>query len=243
MEVLKVENLSYTYNDFCILNDISFSVFQGDFLGIIGPNGAGKTTLFNCILGFLGNYSGNIEIFGQNIHKIKHMKNIGYIQQKKSIHSNFPITVKEVVSLPMNKIPNKNEKIDAILKQTHLHKYKNTQIGQLSGGEQQRLRISISLATKPKILILDEPTNELDEESQHIFYSLLSEINKKDNITIIWASHDLDAVNKFANKVACINKKMFFHGDSNKFFDDPDNLKNYSEYSMQKHMQFHNSHF
>ncbi|MGD1836398.1 MAG: metal ABC transporter ATP-binding protein [Nitrososphaeraceae archaeon] len=243
MEILKVENLSYKYSDSYILNDISFSVYQGDFLGIIGPNGAGKTTLFNCMLGFLSDYSGNIIFFGQNIRKIKHIKEVGYIQQKKSIPSNFPITVKELISLPMTKIPNKNETIDSILKQTRLDKYKNTQIGQLSGGEQQRLRISIALATKPKILILDEPTNELDHESQHIFYSLLSEINERDNITIIWSSHDLDAVNKFANKVACINRKMFFHGNSDDFFDDPDNLKNYSEYSMQKHMHFHNSHF
>ena len=91
----------------------------------------------------------------------------------------------------------------------------------------------------PKILILDEPNTGVDQQSINLFFGILKELNSKQGITIIWSSHDLDAVNKLANHVACLNRTLFFHGESEKFFSDDDLVKQYSEASMQEHMHHH----
>lgn len=239
MALVSVQSVSYNYNSESVLENVSFDVEEGDFLGIIGPNGAGKTTLFHCILGLLNSYSGKITILNQDIKKYKKIfRKIGYIPQKKSIDQKFPLTVKELVSLSLPRNTSKNIVLE-ILKQVGLYKLKNKTIGQLSGGQQQRVLIAKALVNNPIILMLDEPTNELDHKSQNDFYSLLKELNEKNKITIIWSSHDMDAVNKYANKVSCINKRMFFHGDKREFFSSEDHLKNYSESTMQIHMHSH----
>ena len=239
MALVSVQSVSYNYNSESVLENVSFDVEEGDFLGIIGPNGAGKTTLFHCMLGLLNSYSGKIIILNQDIKKYKKIfRKIGYIPQKKSIDQKFPLTVKELVSLSLPRNTSKNIVLE-ILKQVGLYKLKNKTIGQLSGGQQQRVLIAKALVNNPIILILDEPTNELDPKSQNDFYSLLKELNEKNKITIIWSSHDMDAVNKYANKVSCINKRMFFHGDKGEFFSSEDNIKNYSESTMQIHMHSH----
>ncbi|HEY6658139.1 MAG TPA: metal ABC transporter ATP-binding protein [Nitrososphaeraceae archaeon] len=239
MALVSVQSVSYNYNSESVLENVSFDVEEGDFLGIIGPNGAGKTTLFHCMLGLLNSYSGKITILNQDIKKYKKVfRKIGYIPQKKSIDQKFPLTVKELVSLSLPRNTSKNIVLE-ILKQVGLYKLKNKTIGQLSGGQQQRVLIAKALVNNPIILMLDEPTNELDHKSQNDFYSLLKELNEKNKITIIWSSHDMDAVNKYANKVSCINKRMFFHGDKGEFFSSEDHLKNYSESTMQIHMHSH----
>jgi zinc transport system ATP-binding protein len=239
MPLVSVQSVSYNYNSESVLENVSFDVEEGDFLGIIGPNGAGKTTLFHCMLGLLNSYSGKITILNQDIKKYKKIyRKIGYIPQKKSIDQKFPLTVKELVSLSLPRNTSKNIVLE-ILKQVGLYKLKNKTIGQLSGGQQQRVLIAKALVNNPIILMLDEPTNELDHKSQNDFYSLLKELNEKNKITIIWSSHDMDAVNKYANKVSCINKRMFFHGDKREFFSSEDHLKNYSESTMQIHMHSH----
>ena len=239
MPLVSVQSVSYYYNSESVLENVSFDIEEGDFLGIIGPNGAGKTTLFHCMLGLLNSYSGRITILNQDIKKNKKIfKTIGYIPQKKSIDQKFPLTVQELVSLSLTRKTSKNIVFE-ILKQVGLYKMKNKTIGQLSGGQQQRVLIAKALVNNPIILMLDEPTNELDQKSQNDFYFLLKELNEKNKITIIWTSHDMDAVNKYANKVSCINKRMFFHGDKGEFFSSEDHLKNYSESTMQIHMHSH----
>ncbi|HSF00584.1 MAG TPA: metal ABC transporter ATP-binding protein [Nitrososphaeraceae archaeon] len=239
MPLVSVQSLSYNYNSEMVLENVSFNVEEGDFLGIIGPNGAGKTTLFQCILGLLNTYSGRITILNEDVKKNKKIfTKIGYIPQKKSIDEKFPLTVEELVSLSLTRKTSMNT-VYEILKQVGLYNMKNKLIGQLSGGQQQRVLIAKALVNKPIILMLDEPTNELDQKSQDDFYFLLKELNEKNKITIIWTSHDMNAVNKYANKVSCINKKMFFHGDKEEFFSNEDHLKNYSESPMQIHMHAH----
>ena len=146
--------------------------------------------------------------------------------------------MEELVSLSLTRKTSMNV-VYEILKQVGLYNMKNKLIGQLSGGQQQRVLIAKALVNNPIILMLDEPTNELDQKSQDDFYFLLKELNEKNKITIMWTSHDLNAVNKYANKVSCINKKMFFHGDKEEFFSNEDHLKNYSESPMQIHMHTH----
>lgn len=239
MQIVKVSSVSFEYGSEKILDDISFSVDEGDFLGIIGPNGAGKTTLFFCMLGLIHGYNGEIKIFGENIRRNKKiLKQIGYIPQRKSIDRRFPLTIKELVSLS---ITNKSyiDNVDKVLRYVDLYDNRNKIIGQLSGGQQQRVLIAKALVNNPKMLMLDEPTNELDQASQDNFYLFLKQLNDEEKITIIWTSHDLDAVNRLSNKISCINKKMFYHGTKDDFFSNDNNLKKYSESQMQIHMHSH----
>jgi zinc transport system ATP-binding protein len=239
MQVVEIDRLSYAYAGSLVLDNISFSMGEGDLLGMIGPNGAGKTTLFSCMLGLLNDYTGTIKIFGQDVRKNSDaLRSIGYIQQKKAIEQNFPATVEEIVSLGFSGKVSR-EKIAAALETVGMSALKERRIGELSGGQQQRVLIAKAIVNNPKLLILDEPATGIDLETQNKFYALLKKLNQEEKITIIWASHDLDAVNKLASSVACINRSMFFHGKAHEFFENPDLLKAYSESSMQAHMHLH----
>jgi zinc transport system ATP-binding protein len=243
MQIAEIDRLSYAYSGNLVLDNISFTIDEGDILGIIGPNGAGKTTLFSCMLGLLDDYTGTIKILGDDIKKKngKVFKSIGYIPQKKTIEQNFPATVEEIVSLGITTIgKTSKEKIALALETVGLLAQKDRRVGELSGGQQQRVLIAKAMVNNPKLLILDEPVTGIDLEMQNRFYSLLKKLNQENKITIIWASHDLDAVNRFATSVACINRSMFFHGKAFEFFENPDLLKAYSESSMQAHMHLHN---
>jgi len=239
MKLVEIENLTVNYDGILALDNVSLSVEEKDFLGIIGPNGAGKTTLFSCMLGLLNNYQGEIRFFGTNIRKSKqYLHQIGYVPQKPVFEKNFPATVAEVVDMGLTK-NQKEETIDKVLQKVWLHELSHRRIGDLSGGQQQRVFIAKALANDPQILILDEPVTGIDSQSKDLFYQILLDLNKKDNITIIWSSHDLDAVAKLATKVACLNRTLFFHGISEEFFHDENLLKMYSESSMQMHMHHH----
>jgi zinc transport system ATP-binding protein len=242
--VVEIDKLSYAYSGSLVLDNISFSINEGDLLGMIGPNGAGKTTLFSCMLGLLGGYTGTIKIFGQDIRKDSKqaLKSIGYIPQRKTIDQNFPATVEEIVSLGITTGKITKEKITSALDTVGLSEQKDRRVGELSGGQQQRVLIAKALVNEPKLLILDEPATGIDLETQNKFYALLKKLNQEKKITIIWASHDLDAVNRLASSVACINRAMFFHGKAHEFFSDPDKVKAYSESSMQAHMHMHDHH-
>lgn len=238
-EVIKLENVTYRYNSDLVLEDISFKADEADLLGIIGPNGAGKTTLFSLILGLLEGYQGKITVFGEDIrNNRKVLKKIGYIPQKNIIDKGFPATVEEIVSLGVFERKTKDKIISAI-NTVGLLEQKHKRIGELSGGQQQRILIAKALVNEPQLLILDEPTTGIDLETQNKFYALLKKLNSENKITIILASHDLDAINKLANKIACVNRKMSFHGDAREFFGNEQLLKSYSESSMQAHMHLH----
>lgn len=240
MQVVNIDNVSYRFNSALVLENISFTVDKGDFVGIIGPNGAGKTTLFRSMLGLLEDYQGRITFFGEDIRKNRNiLQKIGYIPQKNSTDQGFPATVEEIVSLGItSRRPSKN-KINHAIETVGLFDQKTKRIGELSGGQQQRVLIAKALANEPELLILDEPVTGIDLKTQNKFYVLLKKLNEENKITIIWASHDLDAVKKLANKIACVNRRIFFHGDATIFFENNELLKAYSESTMQAHMQLH----
>ena len=236
--IVEIEKLSVEYTGIKALDDISFGIAEGDFLGIIGPNGAGKSTLFRCMLGLHTQYDGIIRFFGQNIKDSKkHLSQIGFVPQKPVIDKNFPATVREIISMSQNS--NDSKKVEEVLQKVWMHELADRRIGDLSIGQQQRIFIAKALVNSPRILILDEPVIGLDVYNQDLFFQILSELNTKEKISIIWSSHDLDAVERLANKVACLNKTLFFHGISQEFFSDDEMLKKYSETSMQMHMHHH----
>ena len=263
MNVLDVGNVSVSHNGTLAINNISFSVQEGDLLGVVGPNGAGKTTLFRAILG-LQSYQGKIKLFGYEGRQYDTLlPMVGYVPQKVNFESNFPATVFDVVALgilPEKKLRNgskliqncgccwnrifgtsskDNEKIEKVLEIVGLESLRNRRISELSGGEQQRTFIAKALVKEPVLLILDEPVTGVDMEVQKKFYSVIRKINKENKITIIWASHDLTAISDNATKVACMNRDLFFHGEKNEFFSNKEILKTYSESAMQMHMHHH----
>jgi len=239
LSVVEIEHLTVQYPDVKALDDVSFTVKKGDFLGIIGPNGAGKSTLFASMLGLHTRYKGTIKFFGKDIRKSKdYLKEIGYVPQKPIFEKNFPATVNDVVRMGLRQESDAN-RIDEILQQLWIHELSKKRIGELSGGQQQRVFIAKALVNNPKLLILDEPVTGIDQQSIDLFYSILRELNSKQKITIIWSSHDLDAVNQLANHVACLNRTLFFHGESDEFFENDELVKQYSEASMQEHMHHH----
>ena len=238
--IIKVTRLTYYYDSFPTLDNISFTVGKGDFLGIIGPNGAGKTTLFQCMLGIVGDYKGEINLFGSDIKQNKKiLQRIGYVPQKKSVEQTFPATVKEIVSLGVIGMKNRRDDIDMAIDFVELGAYRNKRIGELSEGQQQRAIIAKALVKQPELLILDEPTTGIDSATQERFYDLLTKLNKDKGITIVWSSHDMNAVERLANKVACIDRKLFFHGQSEDFFGNEERMKSYVEFAMQSHMNLH----
>ncbi len=238
-KVVEISNLTVRYEGFKAIDDVSFGIEQGDFLGIIGPNGAGKSTLFATMLGLMNQYEGTVKFFGIDIRKSRtYLNDVGYVPQKPIFEKNFPATVKDIVRMGARKGTDET-RIDEILQQLWIHEQSKRRIGELSGGQQQRVFIAKALVHKPKILILDEPVTGIDSQSTELFYSILRDLNENQNITIIWSSHDLDAVNRLANKVACLNRTLFFHGTSTDFFENDNLVKQYSEASMQQHMHHH----
>ena len=157
--------------------------------------------------------------------------------QKPVVDRNFPATIREVVSMGQTK--NDPDKVDEALQKVWMHELADRRIGDLSGGQQQRVFIAKALVNSPKILVLDEPVTGVDVHNKDLFFQILSELNSKEKISVIWSSHDLDAVERLANKVACLNKTLFFHGVSDEFFNDEEMMKKYSETSMQMHMHHH----
>lgn len=184
--MIDIKNLcfSYTNKPPYILNNISLTLPKGVYLSIVGENGSCKTTLIKLILGLLKPTSGNIEIDSDSI---------GYVPQRlDSFNSQFPITVKEVLSCHKKTLKNNSIDIDSILKDVNMLDFKNRLLGMLSGGQQQRVLIARALMGNPDIIILDEPSTGVDEINQKEIYSILKKLNKEDKKTIISIEHNLD---------------------------------------------------
>jgi len=215
MSIIKIENLSFAYQKHNVLEDINLTVEERDFLAIIGPNGGGKSTLLKLILGMESIQSGSIETFGEKAKK--NLSKIGYVPQDTNINTDFPIKVIEVVLMGHigTKQPlfgyAKEEIMCAMgaLTQVGMEEFAQKKIGSLSGGQRQRVMIARALCAHPQILILDEPTSNIDVDGQQQIYELLRLLNK--TITIIVVSHAISTVLNFASKVVHINKKMTYH--------------------------------
>jgi len=226
--IIKIEDLSYSYDRQNVLKDINLLVKKGDFLGLVGPNGSGKSTLLKCILGIQQPNHGSIELFGTDIRKMKNWEKIGYVSQKaNSFNSGFPASVFEVVSLGLVKKlglfngfkSSDKQKVTEALKSVGMNEFANRNIGELSGGQQQRVFIARALVSNPELLILDEPTVGVDAENVESFYELLSDLNTKLGITLLLVSHDIGIITDKVSHVACLNKKLHFHGSREKFKD------------------------
>ncbi len=213
--IVEIKDLWFAYNGQTVLEDVSLNIQPGDFIAMIGPNGGGKTTLLKLMLGLLKPSKGSIRVLGDTTEKASH--HIGYVSQDVNINRNFPITSIDAV-LMGNLKPNRRwgrisaqdrrEAVDA-LERMEIKEFAESKIGELSGGQRQRVFIARALVTKPKVLLLDEPTASIDAKGQAEFYRLLKELNE--DITILVVSHDLVAISTYVKSVACVNKRLHYH--------------------------------
>jgi zinc transport system ATP-binding protein len=225
-ELVRVENVTFSYNTIPVLEDITFSIYRGDFLSVIGPNGSGKTTLVKIILGLLRPSRGTVSIMGRPVAEFRDWSRVGYVPQKAThIDPFFPASVREVVAMarlstrsasPAVQHDTEAEVTEA-LKKVAMESARNAPIGSLSGGQQQRVMIARALVTSPELLLLDEPTTGVDSETQSLFYEMLHELNESQKITIVLITHDIGMVNRHVNKVACLNQQLIYHGTHKEF--------------------------
>ncbi len=218
VKAVEIEHLSVSYGQSPALRDITLSVNQGEYIGIIGPNGGGKSTLMKSILGLIHPEQGSVKIFGKPVSEVRGMA--GYVPQFALFDKRFPITVQDAVltgrihrsRLFLHRYSTADrEKADELLEIVGMLNLKNRQIGELSGGEFQKMLIARALATEPQILLLDEPTASVDAKSRDQIFSLLEKLNH--SMTILLVTHDLLAVSSQVKQLACLNRELVYHGE------------------------------
>ena len=215
--VVDISTVSFSYDDRPILSNVTLSINHLDSVCIVGPNGGGKTTLIKLILGLLEPKSGEISLLGQKPKEARHR--IGYVPQYASYDTQFPISVREVVRMGRlgNSLYGRYSKEDsrmalAALEEVGLGSFATRSFTALSGGQRQRVLIARALASGGDILILDEPTANIDRDSESHFYDLLRELNQR--MTILMVTHDVGFASSFFNRIACVNREVVIHPTS-----------------------------
>ena len=206
--------MSFTYNAEPVLSRVYFKIFPLDLVSLIGPNGGGKTTLFRLLLGLLKPNQGTIKIFGQ--HPDRARTRIGYVPQYARFDPSFPISVRDVVAMGrlenLRTGPYRNSDRDATLEaleEVDLTDLGSRPFADLSGGQRQRVLIARALASRPELLLLDEPTANVDRTAEAKLYELLRGLNQR--LTILMASHDVGFVTKFVKQCLCVNRNVILH--------------------------------
>ncbi|HSJ95953.1 MAG TPA: ABC transporter ATP-binding protein [Myxococcota bacterium] len=218
--VVRFEHVHVTRDGQPVLEDLSFAVRAGQFVGVVGPNGAGKTTLLRALLGLVPVASGRIEVLGRPPGAAR--GEIGYVPQRHAIAARFPATVRDVVAMgrlgryagrgwPGFGRMRREDRAAAeqALARVDLLDRAERPIGRLSGGEQRRVLLAQALCASSRLLVLDEPTIGLDLPAEQAFYALLGGLD----LTVIAVSHDLLALASAADELLCINRTMHVHGN------------------------------
>ncbi len=221
--VIEAENLRFAYVRVPVLEDVSFRVDAGDYVGIIGPNGGGKTTLLKLLLG-LEKGQGNIRLFGCPLEQFKQWHKIGYLAQKSPVsQSGFPVSAEEVVLMGLSDRHGSGvslselKQVHEAMQQTRTREYAGRIFHDLSIGQQQRVLLARALVSRPELLILDEPSTALDPESREMFFNLLGELNARRGVTILLITHDTGEVGKYISKFMYIDKTLVFYGTKEEF--------------------------
>jgi len=221
---LDVENVTFSYTGRPAVDEVSFSIDDGEFFGLVGPNGSGKTTLLKLLLGILQPDSGRIRLFGEPIESHDAGERIGYVPQQSTRRGQtMPLTVREVVA--MGRYPHKsfgrfrakdNTAVDEALQTVDISSVAHRRFSQLSGGQQQRVLLARAVAAKADLLALDEPTVGVDAEARESFFELLNRLNDK-GMTTILIDHDLGTVIEHADRIAAMNRSLSYLGPAAEF--------------------------
>lgn len=207
MEVIKLEKVCFKYDTDWILKDIDLSVKKKDFLGVVGPNGGGKTTLLKIILGLLKPNKGKISINGV----------LSYVPQHLNFDKYHPVCVEDVVLMGLldkmsgGLVHSKEDRQKAysVMETLGIFEIKAQRFGELSGGQRQRVLIARAIISNPDILILDEPTANIDKAAQDMVQKLLVKLNEK--MTLLMVSHHFDFISSDVNRVVCVDRTIHTH--------------------------------
>lgn len=220
MTVVEVSGVDFGYDGETVLSEVSFSVAQGDFVALVGPNGGGKTTLLKLVLGLLKPRAGRVLLFGQPPERVR--SRVGYLPQHALLDPSFPVSVLDVVLMgrlgadggpslgPWGRA--QRDAARQALEEVQAERLAGRPFRALSGGQRQRVLIARALATRPELLVLDEPTAGVDAQGEKELYTLLSELNR--SVTILLVTHDLGFVSTFVNQVVCVNRRVVMHPTS-----------------------------
>lgn len=221
VHALEYRGVSYSYPgvEAPALESISFAVHAGERLGILGPNGGGKSTLLKLTLGLLEPRSGDIRVCGRSPHEARRAGLVGYVPQKVDAELAFPLSVRQVVTMPLvvalapwKRAPAETlRRADEALSMVGASELAERPIGGLSGGQLQRVMIARAIAPRPKLLLLDEPTVGIDVTGQRRFADLLQSLRERLGVTIVVVSHDIRTIAAGCDRVACLARTLHFH--------------------------------
>jgi zinc transport system ATP-binding protein len=223
--IVELNDVWVAYDGKWILKSIYFNCYPGEIFGIVGPNGGGKTTLLNVILGLVNPQKGSVQLFGSQPDKQSRLE-LGYLPQISHADQSFPVTVLDVVLMGLySRIglfhrPDRNSKKIAmdLLSQINMADHAKRPFAVLSGGQQQRVNIARAMASKPKLLVLDEPATGVDSVAQEDFYELLAKFRNEQGISVIMVSHDIGVITSHADRVACLNVELHYHDEPDSCF-------------------------
>jgi len=216
--VVSLEHVFFSYNGLSVLDDVCMAVYEGDFLCVVGPNAGGKTTLLKLIMGLLKPARGTIRVFGHPPDRAR--PRIGYMPQHVRLDPQFPVNVGDVVLMGRLGGPHRfgpysradKKAAEKALSNVEMADLRNRPFGELSGGQRQRVLIARALVSDPDLLLLDEPTANVDTVIETELYDLLQRLNQ--HVTIILVTHDLGFVSRYVKSVACVNRQVVVHPTS-----------------------------
>jgi zinc/manganese transport system ATP-binding protein len=209
-ELLRLDGVGVRLGGREILRDVSFAIRPGEFTGLIGPNGAGKTTLLRVILGLQQPGSGSVLIDGQP--RTPRQSSIGYVPQKLALDPDMPLRVRDVVSLGLDghefglRLPSRarREQVSEMLAAVGAQRYADARIGELSGGEQQRVMIAHALISRPRLLLLDEPLANLDISSEQGIVSVLARLARAEGVAVLLSAHDMNPLMPVMDRIVYV---------------------------------------
>ena len=221
MTLLRAATLSAGYGPAPAIEAVTLSVEAGDYIGIVGPNGSGKTTLLRALLGLLPARTGAISLWGAPLAGFRDWRKIGYLPQAAQLpFRRFPADVREVVAsgrlahlrFPKRLAAADQSAIERALDLLDLRPLARRMVGELSGGQFQRVCLARALVSEPELLILDEPTSALDPAFRQRFYDLLARLNLEKRTAILLVTHDSATVGAYASRLVYIDQKIVFDG-------------------------------
>lgn len=215
MALISIRNLGVNYETYSALEGVNLEIGEHDFLGVIGPNGGGKTTLIRAILGSIP-HSGEV-IYSPQLTLRTRKPLIGYLPQQSRFDSAFPISIHEVVLSGLQPLKGlgsrytKQERMRAeeLICQAGIEEVMHRPVGEVSGGQMQRALLCRSIIAEPRLLILDEPTNFVDNRFEKELYTLLQELNQQ--MAIVMVSHDLGTISSVVKEIVCVNHTVHRH--------------------------------
>lgn len=214
-DVIMLDQVGFSYDNLPVLENVSLRVTEKEFLGIVGPNAGGKSTLLKLVLGLLKPQTGKIEVLGKKPRQQR--KAIGYVPQYPAFSRDFPITVEQVVLMGRlgagrflgRYSPDDYQAAQKALREVEADDLAQRLVGALSGGQLQRVLLARALVSNPEILILDEPTANIDMRLESDIFDQLKRLNER--MTILVVSHDIAFISDYVHRVACLNRTLVCH--------------------------------